>query len=205
MEIQKIFSDMYDEERIYSVLMNEDEIALFSEIQKEFNSKAQKALRKKFDTEVGKSFHPKASKSEALRSGRKILQDKDYHSGVHRDVTGKIVGNGSDKYYGNGIDDLISRRGCGERLTTNKTAIGKKAESQLYRASRMKPGSPEQMVMFKKAEENMLKHYKELNTPKSVKTLKKLGKIALGTAAGVGLVYGGKKLYNHYKNNNKED
>ena len=32
MEIQKIFSDMYDEERIYSVLMNEDEIALFSDL-----------------------------------------------------------------------------------------------------------------------------------------------------------------------------
>ena len=43
MEIQKVFSDMYDEERIYSVLMNEDEIALFSEIQKEFGFKS-KAL-----------------------------------------------------------------------------------------------------------------------------------------------------------------
>ena len=47
MEIQKIFSDQYDEEKYYSVLMNEEELALFSEIQKEFASirDAKKALR----------------------------------------------------------------------------------------------------------------------------------------------------------------
>ena len=33
MEIQKIFSDMYDEERIYSVLMNEDELRLYAEVE----------------------------------------------------------------------------------------------------------------------------------------------------------------------------
>lgn len=38
MEIMKIFSDSYDEERIYSVLMSEEELMLFSEIQKEFAS-----------------------------------------------------------------------------------------------------------------------------------------------------------------------
>ena len=31
MQIQKIFSDYYDNERLYSVLMDEDELALFSE------------------------------------------------------------------------------------------------------------------------------------------------------------------------------
>ena len=30
MEIQKIFSDMYDEERLYSVLMTEEELRLFN-------------------------------------------------------------------------------------------------------------------------------------------------------------------------------
>ena len=44
MEIQKIFSDEYDEERLYSVLMNEEELALFSELQKEF---ALKFIKKK--------------------------------------------------------------------------------------------------------------------------------------------------------------
>ena len=36
MEIIKVFSDSYDEERLYSVLMDEEEIMMFSEIQKEF-------------------------------------------------------------------------------------------------------------------------------------------------------------------------
>ena len=39
MEIMKVFSDSYDEERIYSVLMNEEEMILFSEIQKEFGNR----------------------------------------------------------------------------------------------------------------------------------------------------------------------
>lgn len=42
MEIQKIYSDVNTDEKLYSVLMNEDELTLFSEIQKEFNSKAAK-------------------------------------------------------------------------------------------------------------------------------------------------------------------
>ena len=50
MEIQKIFSNVEDpEENLYSVLMSEEELSLFSELQKEFNSKAQKALRKAWD------------------------------------------------------------------------------------------------------------------------------------------------------------
>ena len=38
MEIMKIFSDTEGSERLFSVLMTEDEIDLFSEIQKEFAS-----------------------------------------------------------------------------------------------------------------------------------------------------------------------
>ena len=34
MEIQKVFSDVYDEGRLYSILMSEDEMALYSEFQK---------------------------------------------------------------------------------------------------------------------------------------------------------------------------
>ena len=41
MEIQKVFSNIEDpEETLYSVLMSEDEVALFSEIQKEFGFKS---------------------------------------------------------------------------------------------------------------------------------------------------------------------
>ena len=34
MEIQKIFSEINTDERLYSVLLSEDELALFSELQK---------------------------------------------------------------------------------------------------------------------------------------------------------------------------
>ena len=67
MEIQKVFSDMYDEERLYSVLMNEDELALFSEIQKEFNSQSQKELRKRLETQIGNG--------NSVR-GRQLLNDR---------------------------------------------------------------------------------------------------------------------------------
>ena len=42
MEIQKIFSDMYGEERLYSVLMTEEELALFSEVKENKNKKKNK-------------------------------------------------------------------------------------------------------------------------------------------------------------------
>lgn len=45
MEIQKIFSDMYGEERLYSVLMTEDELALFSEVKENKNKRNRPELR----------------------------------------------------------------------------------------------------------------------------------------------------------------
>ncbi len=40
MEIQKIFSEINTDERLYSVLLSEDELALFSELQKEKEKKS---------------------------------------------------------------------------------------------------------------------------------------------------------------------
>ena len=54
MEITKIFSNVEDpEETLYSVLMSEDEVALFSEFQKEFNSKAAKKRNNKYFEALG--------------------------------------------------------------------------------------------------------------------------------------------------------
>ena len=53
MEITKIFSELGGEEKLYSVSLDETEMILFSEFQKEFNSKAQKALRKKWEIKEG--------------------------------------------------------------------------------------------------------------------------------------------------------
>ena len=54
MEIQKIFSEIDTEEKLYSVLMSEDELSFFSEIQKEFTSKEFKAIKRaKILKEIG--------------------------------------------------------------------------------------------------------------------------------------------------------
>ena len=77
MEIQKIFSNIEDlEENLYSVLMSEEELSLFSELQKEFNSKAQKALRKAWDiknaNKVKEAFNdaPQYFEKHKVRIGR---------------------------------------------------------------------------------------------------------------------------------------
>ena len=47
MIIQKVFSNIEEEsEKLYSILLSEDEVALFSEFQKEFNSKSQPKEKK---------------------------------------------------------------------------------------------------------------------------------------------------------------
>lgn len=53
MEIQKIFSEDNGEERLYSVLLDDTEIELFSEFQKEFNSKAAKKRNNKYFEALG--------------------------------------------------------------------------------------------------------------------------------------------------------
>ena len=95
MEIQKIFSNTEDEnEKLYSVIMDEEELALYSEFQKEFNSKSQKMLRKAFEIKQGlkdpgikdhiritKTYFPdrlkdkdflKSLKDSTVRKGRQI-------------------------------------------------------------------------------------------------------------------------------------
>lgn len=44
MQIQKIFSDVYDDERLYSVLMSEEEVALYSDLMEYLYSDAEDAL-----------------------------------------------------------------------------------------------------------------------------------------------------------------
>ena len=58
MEIQKIFSDMYGEERLYSVLMTEEEVALFSEIVEEIE-----------EEEAKKTKRPRMSKKAKIAAG----------------------------------------------------------------------------------------------------------------------------------------
>lgn len=65
MEIQKIFTDTEGYERLYSVLLSEEELSLFSEIQKEFNSKAAKLLNSKYLAQKAKKFPASVSELRA--------------------------------------------------------------------------------------------------------------------------------------------
>ena len=92
MEIQKIFSNTEDEnEKLYSVIVGEEELALYSEFQKEFNSKSQKMLRKAFDIKQGlkdpgikdhiritKTYFPDRLKNKEFL---KSLKDSTVHKG----------------------------------------------------------------------------------------------------------------------------
>lgn len=70
MEITKIFSDNQDNERLYTVLMNDDELRLYGEFQKEFNSKAAKERNRKYF--LSKSSGPKMSSNVELSLARKL-------------------------------------------------------------------------------------------------------------------------------------
>lgn len=55
------------------------------------------------------------------------------------------------------------------------------------------------------SEASIAKHAAKAKRLKVKKNLGKAGKVALGVGAGAGLAYGGKKIYDHYKNKKKEE
>ena len=78
MEITKIFRELGGEEKLYSISLDETEMLLFSEFQKEFNSKAQKALRHKVEMQQGKEIIERNSNGF-------VPEDKRFYKKVARD------------------------------------------------------------------------------------------------------------------------
>ena len=68
MEIQKIFNELGGEEKLYSILLDQTEMILFSEFQKEFNRKAQKKILDKFYLKTA----GKLSGDESMMYGKRI-------------------------------------------------------------------------------------------------------------------------------------
>ena len=77
MEIIKIFSEVDTEDRLYSVLLSEDEVLLFSEFQKEFVSKkTQKILEGMDDLQKKRYLEERKGQAEFLRKKRSMaLED----------------------------------------------------------------------------------------------------------------------------------
>ena len=97
MEIQKIFSNIEDpEETLYSVLMSEDEIDLFSEIQKEFasikNLKKAANISAKVNVQGGITKGQARSLNSALRKTLKgkVVDDKTFRKVYKKPVEESI-------------------------------------------------------------------------------------------------------------------
>lgn len=93
MEIQKIFSNLEDpEENLYSVLMDEDELALFSEFQKEFNSKKNETVEEEAESYTRNSFIEPMKKEY-----KKSRIAKDFVSGITGMSTGSLIASAKSK------------------------------------------------------------------------------------------------------------
>lgn len=82
MEIMKVFSSYddygYEEEKLYSVLITEEELSIFSELQKEFNSKAQKALRSSYELKKGLNLLKSKGKPQYISKNFRTVMDPMY-------------------------------------------------------------------------------------------------------------------------------
>ena len=85
MIVQKVFSDLEEEEMLYSVLMDEEEIMMFSEIQKEFTAANKAAKRAWLEKQGAGGFLGIGKKTgdETIRRGRSKLNNKVIKSGSH--------------------------------------------------------------------------------------------------------------------------
>ena len=148
MEITKIFSELGGEEKLYSISLDETEMILFSEFQKEFNSKAQKALRHKVEMQQGKEIIERNSNGfvpEDKRFYKKVARDSNKASVIkerleldpagkqltkseilHSSINNKGLRNGSlasgDRLVNGDTSERINRgRGIKKNLMKGKT------------------------------------------------------------------------------------
>ena len=194
----KIFSNNQDNERLYTVLMNEDELRLYSEFQKEFNSKAAKERNKKFlknisDRETKNDLYTgkfiELSDEKAKKSANKYNKSKlgKYNKWSPEDVKINRRRLNNNYLVNSEVNDPMFMKQEGNIFHNKRTII----ENRQRKAKNEK---------LKKFQESITKHSEKADKLRKLKYKRQIArKIALGTAAGIGLAYGGKKLYDHYK------
>ena len=93
MEIQRIYSEIDTDEKLYSVLMNEEELALFSEIQKEFAVKPK--LSRTYFKELGQNWKniTPLSEEQLVRAGRNLSKKNQLPRGINASINIKTPGN----------------------------------------------------------------------------------------------------------------
>ena len=103
MEIQKIFSEIDTNEKLYSVLMSEEELALFSEIQKEFGLR--EIVEKIAKTPEGKRLISTArtqGNRMTVKAGQALkgltdesLRSYEQNAGIYADSVGGLLKRGA--------------------------------------------------------------------------------------------------------------
>ena len=199
MEITKIFSELGGEEKLYSVSLDETEMILFSEFQKEFNSKAQKALRKKWEIKEGLKAAQADEFGASMAKGRVILaKGGNPILGINKPVSVEemavnMARDNNNKFSGDLLkykqEDLKSARRFNPKATIKDTMKDYEWDSKVSRMKLRKENKEREILAKKKAAK--------------LKNIKNAGKIALGTAAVVGSGIVAKKIYDKKKKDKK--
>jgi len=200
MEIQKIFSEIDTDEKIYSVLLNEEELALFSEIQKEFSSKAQKARRAKFDTSIAKEMYGGTEGSTNDPNQLKRVGRAKAKQGTIRRIKTEN-GAGSRLSYDTGRESLSN----GTKNVFLDASKGKKSalNEVRWRAIHYHANEPTNSKKFESADKLLNKLDAIEKKAGRVAKLKTAGKVGLGIAGAAGIGYGIKRAVDKKKKDNK--
>ena len=232
MEIQKIFSEVNTDEKLYSVLMNEDELAFFSEIQKEFARRDYEGLDqqaindlKTERSEIAKTLLKKREKinkiSNQLQSDYNQALDhikKNGYEVPHTDpkinkMVGKILTNETTAK-----NDIKSARESGYKKALASAAD----EAQFEREDALKDtqrrirreqeaklaeeDAARKLEREKRIQESTQKYNKKASLGKGITDWAGRNKKAIGlTVAGTAIAGGGAYLYHRSKKNKQNN
>lgn len=222
MEIQKIFSELGGEEKLYSISLDETEMILFSEFQKEFARKDYEGLT------PAQQAHLKNKRDDAammLKAERKDVREKinrdlrEYPSQVEgrtKNTKGLFLGAatkakkpkegylGVEMTYGGDESSRVWRK-KGQSLESYKQDRIKQVNSDIKNSwDKVKHRLREQVI---EDVDGLNKQYEGKSIPKylTTKPTKKISKskVALGVAGVTGASIIGKKLYDKKKKDKK--
>ena len=178
MEIQKIFSNVEDpEENLYSVLMSEEELSLFSEFQKEFSSESKKKDQKLTNKEKAGAALIGTGVSSGAYLLPKINKDRlkgtvtRYHNTAAENVD-SILDKGILGKYTSNPDNLTHLANVPGEENLVYLHKNKKMANQIGATRSMLKGQFGQPGFFGPTLDQQFKIQSEMNNPKLNKTLK---------------------------------
>lgn len=169
MDIIKIFSEVDTEERLYSVLLDKDEVLLFSEFQKEFARKDYEGLTEEAAEYLREKRNKLAEDLKTYRKTRNDLKKIPYYDKDFKDIA----------------DDLLNERRINTLEGNRKRWVREEAEEFDKRV--------------RESKKSIAKHQKVADSLRRKKYLKIGAKTAAGILAVAGAAYGAKKYMDSKK------